>query len=84
MVDQSKQIQATIQTVEGLTDNIVRYTGERIDQTTEALDSDIYALESIVKLRIAKVEITLVVGYLLFTRMLTYTLSRLTFLPHPH
>lgn len=60
MTSEIKRIEGTIDTVKVLTDQVVFHTGERIDQTSEGFDYDCYTLVLTVKLRIARVESTLV------------------------
>ena len=60
MSPEQEKIEATVKSVEGLTDQINLYTGGRIDQLNEALDYDIYSLEAFVNLSITRVEMTLI------------------------
>ena len=60
MPSDSYQVEQTIQSVKGLTDSILSYTGVRIDQANEALDYDIYTIETVTRLRIAKIEADLI------------------------
>jgi len=56
MPPDSLTIQRTINTVEGLTDQFVDLSGERIEQINEALNLDINTLEQITELRVSRAE----------------------------
>ena len=55
-----KQIEGTIETIKGLTDQVVFHTGGNIDQNNEALDYHIHTLEKIIRLKVARVEAKLI------------------------
>ncbi len=76
MSNAEKNVDNSIDILKGLTDQLVSFTGERIDQAYEAFDYEVQTLEEIVKLRIARVEATLIGPITLMLQNSSYHILR--------
>lgn len=76
MADAVKDIDKTIDILKGLTDQLVSFTGERIDQLNEAFDYDCRTLELTVKISIARVEAVLIGPISLIVQNSSYHILR--------
>ena len=76
MSDAVKNIDNNINILKGLTDQLVSFTGERIDQAYESFDYEVRTLELTVKLRIARVEALLIGPIALMVQNSSYHILR--------